>query len=172
MKVAGSSSSGSIVSHPTASPFCRSSCDQAAASDVLPNPAGALIMASLFPESWETMSRSRGRGISPSHRGGTSLVARNSRCFLSRTAPLGEGGSPPEPVKAGCVNGASPSGLRPVPIRAITLPIPPYDSDGHRESNRAVLVFQFEVIRVECSADGTFHLLSVRGPLTKQFPRT
>jgi hypothetical protein len=34
------------------------------------------------------------------------------------------------------------------------------------------LVFQLEVIRVECSADGTFHLLSVRGPLTKQFPRT
>jgi hypothetical protein len=160
------------------------------------------------------MSRSRGRGISRLHRGGTSLVARNSSCFLSRIAPLGGGGSPSEPVKAGSVNGASPSGLRPVPIRAITLRIPPYDSDGHRESNRAVLVFQLELIRVECSpgasnatrisqscisifprvtsgetlppdaaaghndpatglsADGTFHLLSVRGPLTKQFPRT
>jgi hypothetical protein len=57
-------------------------------------------MASLFPESWETMSRSRGRGISPSHRGGTTLVARNSSCLLSRIAPLGGDGSPSEPVKA------------------------------------------------------------------------
>src|ERR1700760_1902374 len=133
MKVAGSSSSGSIVIHPTAFPLFSSFCDQAAASDVLPNPAGALIRASLFPESWETMSRSRGRGISPSHRGGTSLVARNSSCFLSRIAPLGGGGSPSAPVKAGSVNGASPSGLCPVPIRTIAPRSPPYDSGGHKQ---------------------------------------
>src|ERR1700675_3855129 len=87
-------------------------------------------MASLFPESWETMARSRGRGISPSHRGGTSLVARKSSCFLSRTAPLGGGGSPSEPVKAGSVNGASPSWLRP----QSRFGSPPYDLDEYRES--------------------------------------
>jgi hypothetical protein len=85
----GSSSSESIVNHATELPCWPSHSDQLAASEVLPNPAGALITASRLAGSWDAMASNRGPSISPGHRGATILVARKGRCF-----PPGSGTSP------------------------------------------------------------------------------
>src|ERR1700733_8789439 len=70
-------------SHATAQPFCSSCSAQAAASEVLPNPAGALMTPSCFAGSPDSIASSRGRATSPPGRAGTILVARNG----SRPSP-------------------------------------------------------------------------------------
>src|SRR5580693_6726832 len=77
-----------MVSHATELPCCRSHSDQLAASEVFPNPAGALITASRLAGSREAMARRRGRSIRPKHRGETTLVTRNGTCFPRRNRPL------------------------------------------------------------------------------------
>src|ERR1700761_2037974 len=96
-----------MVSQATALRVCRT-CVQALASEVLPNPAGALITARRFVESCEVMPRSRGRSISPWHRGGTTLVARNWSCFPPSLEASTAGGPLTEPTKCGVVKGAFP----------------------------------------------------------------
>src|SRR5580704_9545492 len=77
-----------MLSHATAPPCCRSHSDQLAASEVFPNPAGALITASRLAESPEATAKSRGRSIRPRHRGETTLVMRKGTCFPPRVGPV------------------------------------------------------------------------------------
>src|SRR6266852_3316746 len=69
-----------MVSHPTQLPLCSSFSAQAAASEVLPNPAGALMTPSRLAGSSDKAARSRGRATNPQNRAGTILVARNGSC--------------------------------------------------------------------------------------------
>src|ERR1700689_5473781 len=77
-----------MVSHATEPPCCRSHSDQVAASEVFPNPAGALITARRLAESPEATARRRGRSIRPRHRGETTMVTRKGTCFPPRNGPL------------------------------------------------------------------------------------
>src|SRR5216684_702580 len=94
-----------MASHATALSLSCSRWNQDTASEVLPNPAGALRTANRFLASWEVTLRSRGRSISPWHRGGTTLVARNWRCFPPSTEPLGGGGPLTALTEFGSVKG-------------------------------------------------------------------
>src|SRR6202043_1003725 len=69
-----------MVSHPTQLPLCSSFSAQAAASELLPKPAGALMTPSRLVGSSDKMARSRGRATNPRNRAGTILVARNGSC--------------------------------------------------------------------------------------------
>src|ERR1700683_260227 len=77
-----------MVSHATEPPCCRSHSDQLTASEVFPNPAGALITARRLAESPEATARRRGRSIRPRHRGETTLVTRKGTCFPPRLGPV------------------------------------------------------------------------------------
>src|SRR5580698_4664671 len=77
-----------MVSHATELPCCRSHSDQLAASEVFPNPAGALITVSCLAESPEATVRRRGRSIRPRHLGETTLVTRKGICFPPRNGPV------------------------------------------------------------------------------------
>src|SRR5882672_6567350 len=66
-----------MVIHPTQLPLFSSFSAQAAASELLPNPAGALMTPSRLAGSSDKMARSRGRATNPRNRAGTILVARN-----------------------------------------------------------------------------------------------
>src|ERR1700730_15862325 len=69
-----------MVSHPTQLPLCSSFSAQAAASELLPNPAGALMTPSRLAGSSDKTARSRGRATNTRNRAGTILVARNGSC--------------------------------------------------------------------------------------------
>src|SRR5712671_2952476 len=72
-----------MVSHPTQLPSCSSFSAQAAASELLPKPAGALMTASRLAGSSDKRATSRGRATSPPKRAGKILVARNGSCPLA-----------------------------------------------------------------------------------------
>jgi hypothetical protein len=57
------------------------------------------MAARRFVESCEVVPRSRGRLISPWHRGGTTLVARNRRCFPAGLDASGVGSALMEPIE-------------------------------------------------------------------------
>src|SRR5258707_13270052 len=71
-----------MVSPPTQLPPCSSFSAQAAASEVFPKPAGALVTASRLAGSSDKIATSRGRATSPPNRAGKDLVARNGSCPL------------------------------------------------------------------------------------------
>src|SRR6202050_2477208 len=90
-----------MVSHATEPPCCRSHSDQLTASEVFPNPAGALITARRLAESPEATARRRGRSIRPRHRGETTLVTRKGTCFPPRNGPVPV--APSEAVECGAI---------------------------------------------------------------------
>jgi hypothetical protein len=71
----------------------------------LAEPRRPWITARRFVDSCKIMPRSRGRSISPWHRGGTTLMARS--CFPPSLEASGAGG-PTEPVERGFAKGALP----------------------------------------------------------------
>src|SRR5258708_31662337 len=77
-----------MVSHATQLPPCSSSSAQAAASELLPKPAGALMTARRLAGSSDKIATSRGRATSPPNRAGKILVARNGSCPLAGEAAI------------------------------------------------------------------------------------
>src|ERR1700735_4971515 len=77
-----------MVNHPTQLPPCSSFSAQAAASELLPKPAGALMTASRLAGSSDRIAASRGRATSPANRAGTILVARNGSRPLPGRMPV------------------------------------------------------------------------------------
>jgi hypothetical protein len=75
-----------MVSHPTALPLCSSFSAQAAASELLPNPAGALTTPRFG--SSDVMAKSGGRATSPPNRAGTIFVVRNGSRPLPGKVPV------------------------------------------------------------------------------------